>query len=172
MFRVSFPFTFRRMLLSSELDLKVRMPWLFRILRIVLAVMGVWLLVEFFTGRGGSRELAVAVLALVVAVFAKYVSAGINFLSLGRLRGDAQAKCVFHERMIVAENMRIPVREVGYDMIVRMVEYRGCYFLITSKIGRSGCMYLLPKDCFVSGDPAEFPAFIEEKTGKPVEYIK
>lgn len=55
---------------------------------------------------------------------------------------------------------------VPYHAVERLYHYRGRYFLFVDRLHA----YILPEDRFVVGDPADFRTFIEEKTGKTVEY--
>jgi len=56
---------------------------------------------------------------------------------------------------------------VPYSAFERLYHYRDRYFLFVDKLHA----YILPEDCFVVGDSADFRDFIEDRTGKTVEYI-
>ncbi len=55
-----------------------------------------------------------------------------------------------------------------YDAYVKVAADSGHYFLLVGKY--SG--YILPKRDFVEGDPAEFAAFITEKTGLEMKFVR
>lgn len=54
---------------------------------------------------------------------------------------------------------------VPYSAFERLYHYRERYFLFVDRLHA----YILPEDCFVVGDSADFRTFIEEKTGRRVE---
>ena len=56
---------------------------------------------------------------------------------------------------------------VPYRAFERLYYDRGRYFLFVDRLHA----YILPEDRFVVGDPADFRAFIEEKTGRRVESL-
>ena len=55
-----------------------------------------------------------------------------------------------------------------YDAYVKVAADSGHYFLLVGKYGG----YILPKRDFVEGDPAEFAAFITEKTGLEMKFVR
>lgn len=57
--------------------------------------------------------------------------------------------------------------QVSYDQITRVFHYRERYFLFLD----NRRAHILPEAHFAVGDPNDFPAFIEDRTGKQVEYI-
>ena len=58
--------------------------------------------------------------------------------------------------------------QMPYSAFERILHYRGRYFLFVDRMHA----YILPEDRFAVGDPADFPRFIAEKIGKPIESIK
>jgi len=55
-----------------------------------------------------------------------------------------------------------------YNGFVKLLENKSYYFLYIQK--RAG--YILPKDQFTQGDPADFGAFIAGKTGLPIKRVR
>lgn len=55
-----------------------------------------------------------------------------------------------------------------YDALMKIVEDKNYFFLFVQKYSA----YIVPKCDFTSGDPAEFSAFIAEKTGLEVKHSK
>lgn len=57
---------------------------------------------------------------------------------------------------------------IHYDVFLRLVENDKYFFLFIQKYSA----HVLPKDQFTQGDPADFSAFIAEKTGLQIERMK
>lgn len=70
------------------------------------------------------------------------------------------------ERVEITTNVDAGVSK--YDAYVKVAADSGRYFLLVGKY--SG--YILPKRDFVEGDPAEFAAFITEKTGLEMKFVR
>ena len=70
------------------------------------------------------------------------------------------------ERVEITTNVDAGVSK--YDAYVKVAADSGRYFLLVGKY--SG--YILPKRDFVEGEPAEFAAFITEKTGLEMKFVR
>ena len=70
------------------------------------------------------------------------------------------------ERVEITTNVDAGVSK--YDAYVKVAADSGHHFLLVGKY--SG--YILPKRDFVEGDPAEFAAFITEKTGLEMKFVR
>ena len=58
--------------------------------------------------------------------------------------------------------------QYAYTAFSALYHSRGNYYLYVDK----GHAFVLPERCFTRGDPAEFGAFIAEKTGLEMKEIK
>ena len=57
---------------------------------------------------------------------------------------------------------------VHYDAFIKIVENKGYYLLFITKYSA----HVLPKCDFTQGEPEEFRAFISEKTGLEIKYVR
>ena len=62
------------------------------------------------------------------------------------------------------------ITHIPYDSIGRVLVYHDCFYLILKAEDFPSIVH--PKSCFTVGNSHDFEAFIQEKTGKPVEDIK
>ena len=68
--------------------------------------------------------------------------------------------CVFGDETFAIRN-KLESGESKYPALIKLVETDGYFLLYVQK----GAAYIVPKSAFTVGDPAQFAAFIEEKTG-------
>lgn len=111
----------------------------------------VYLLVGVFFG----------VLALFLPYFSAFSSKKISSLAL------EDTVITFGEERIEAENRAIS-SQYPYTTVIAIYHKKGRYFL---RMGPRQ-MLILPETSFVEGDPAHFAAFIEERCGQPIQYLK
>lgn len=70
------------------------------------------------------------------------------------------------ERVEISTNLDAGVAK--YDAFVKIAEDSEHYFLLVGKYGG----HILPKHNFVEGEPAKFAAFIAEKTGLEMKFVR
>ncbi|MGN0801626.1 MAG: YcxB family protein [Candidatus Faecivicinus sp.] len=75
-------------------------------------------------------------------------------------RAVGETVCVFGDETFAIRN-RLESGESKYPVLIKLVETDGYFLLYVQK----GVAYIVPKNAFTVGDPAQFAAFIEEKTG-------
>lgn len=66
------------------------------------------------------------------------------------------------------EQSQFGTSQLKYSIILQVVEDPSHYFLFVS----GNAAHMLRKDAFTQGDPEQFREFIQQKTGKAVEFVK
>lgn len=84
----------------------------------------------------------------------------------GRNRGIKEISYTFCDETLLIQDA-LEEGKLGYAAFTKLVEDRKRYFLFVQK----HAAYILPKSDFTEGDPAEFGAFIAEKTGLKVKRV-
>ena len=155
----------------QKLYQKTVQPWWWKVFAVVMLLAGVFLVL------GGALMLALDEEVFVQALVSLLMGALLVLLTLFRTRINAWAARRNTPKM---ENLTLKlgdteltekysgvVVQMPYHNIARVFHYRSCYFLFLD----DRRAHILPERAFVVGDPKDFPAFIEEKTGKRIEYI-
>ena len=153
-----------------------RRKYLFRrIFLTVLGLMGVvcglMLLMVFDQLTGGEKVITVGsaligILALVESIFLRRLSVWRSTKLLKK--GVATRLFHFEEETLETEHPDVEISRYPYSAFAAIYETDGYFVLLLDDIyGMT-----VAKNGFTSGDPDEFRAFITEKTGKPMQYIK
>ena len=134
-----------------------------RILYLMMCIV-FWGLVFFVVGWD-VVSIAFAILVTLITLFYPVIMGW--SIRRGMTRKVKESEFRFsEERVEITTNVDAGVSK--YDAYVKIAESRACYFLLVGKY--SG--YILPKRDFVEGEPAAFAAFITEKTGLEMKFVR
>lgn len=155
----------------QKLYQKTVQPWWWKAFAVVILLFGVFLVL------GGALVLTLDKEVFGQALFFLLMGVFLVLLTLFRTRINAWAA---RRNMPKMENLTLKlgdteltekysgvVVQMPYHNIARVFHYREYYFLFLD----DRRAHILPERAFAVGDPRAFPAFIEEKTGKRIEYI-
>lgn len=110
-------------------------------------------------------KILISVLALLVWAIALFLDRFVGWrIYRGRNRGVKEISYTFCDETLLIQDA-LEEGKIGYAAFTRLAEDRKRYFLFVQK----HAAYILPKSDFTQGDPAEFAAFIAEKTGLKVK---
>ena len=134
--------------------------------RILFAMLSIvsWGLVFFVVGR----DAVFIVYSTLVTLYTLFFPVMMGWrIRRGMNRKVKESELRFsEERVEITTNVDAGVSK--YDAYVKVAADSGHYFLLVGKY--SG--YILPKRNFVEGEPAEFAAFITEKTGLEMKRMR
>lgn len=146
-------------------------PWWWKVFAVIMLLAGVFLVLSC------GVLLAVDEEVFAQALFAFLMGGLLVLLTLFRTRINAWAA---RRNMPKMENLTFKLSgteiteqydgatvQMPYSGIARVIHYKGYYFLFLDKRRA----HILPERAFVVGDVRDFPAFIEDRTGKRIEYI-
>lgn len=106
-------------------------------------------------------KILLSVLALLVWAIVLFLDRFVGWrVYRGRNRGVKEISYTFCGETLLIQDA-LEEGKIGYAAFTRLAEDRKRYFLFVQK----HAAYILPKSDFTQGDPAEFAAFIAEKTG-------
>lgn len=134
-----------------------------RILYLMMCIV-FWGLVLFMVGRD-IVFVAFAILVTLITLFYPLIMGW----RIRRGMNQKLKECTYRfseERVEITTNLNAGVAK--YDAYVKIAEDSEHYFLLVGKYGG----YILPKRNFVEGEPAEFAAFITEKTGLEMKFVR
>lgn len=80
---------------------------------------------------------------------------------------DAERRFIFQDEQLCSSGTQCEAC-YDYDAVTYIRENAERFFLYTS----DNQFYIFRKDSFTQGDPEQFREFIQQKTGKAVEYVK
>ena len=87
---------------------------------------------------------------------------------IGRKMRMGERTYSYYEDHIESQRNGVQTR-ISYEAIGRVLSYRDSFYLL---MGAEQAFCLVsPMDSFRVGNPDDFQQFIQEKTGKPVEYV-
>ena len=134
-----------------------------RILFAMLCIVS-WGLVFFVVGR----DVVFIVYSTLVTLYTLFFPVMMGWrIRRGMNRKVKESELRFsEERVEITTNVDAGVSK--YDAYVKVAADSGHYFLLVGKY--SG--YILPKRDFVEGEPAAFAAFITEKTGLEMKFVR
>lgn len=113
----------------------------------------------------GEDKILMLVLALLVWAIALFLDRFVGWrVYRGRNRGVKEISYTFCDETLLIQDA-LKEGKIGYAAFTRLVEDRKRYFLYVQK----RAAFILPKSDFTKGDPAEFAAFIAEKTGLKIK---
>ena len=134
-----------------------------RILYLMMCIV-FWGLVLFMVGR----DIVFVAFAILITLLTLFLPVIMGW----RIRRGMNQKLTESEFRFSEERVEITTNlDAGvakYDAFVKIAEDSEHYFLLVGKY--SG--YILPKRDFVEGEPAKFAAFIAEKTGLEMKFVR
>lgn len=101
---------------------------------------------------------AFGLLFLLIGLFLGRISGWVTWHRMNR--AVVETVYVFGDEAFTVSN-RLENVESKYPVLIKLVETDGYFLLYVQK----AAAYIVPKNAFTAGDPAQFAAFIEEKTG-------
>lgn len=172
-FQCEVHYTYQDMLALTKLVAKTYRKWWSILLRVLLIVLGAFLLLTFLLSvwllGDPVEELLVpgivGALCLLVGLFRHRLNALQSYRMLvkgaedGRFTLDEDG---FHEETAKGHS------DHPYSAFFEIMYYRERYFLFLDKRHA----YVLPLRCLVEGDPAALGSFLEQKCGKPVRTVR
>ncbi len=139
-----------------------RRPWVVRWILFtayVLYIADVW---RMFAPGQKAVFAVVVVITAVLLLFMPRITAWRMSRRLNPKMGEEEFR--FCEDILrVSSNLQSG--EIKYDTYLHLVETRGYFVLYI----QNRLAHVIPKSAFVQGDPADFAAFIQEKTGLKLE---
>lgn len=155
----------------QKLYQKTVQPWWWKALALVMLLAGVFLVF------GGALMLALDEEVFGQALVSLLMGGLLILLTLFRTRINAWGSrrqamktgnlTIKFSAEGLTETSRMGTFSMPYGNVERVFYYRERYFLFLDKRHA----HILPERAFAVGDPKDFPAFIEDRTGKRVEYI-
>lgn len=134
-----------------------------RILYLMMCIV-FWGLVLFMVGRD-VVFVAFAILITLLTLFLPVIMGWRIRRGMNQKLKESEYR-FSEERVEITTNLDAGVAK--YDAFVKIAEDSEHYFLLVGKYGG----YILPKRDFVEGEPAEFAAFITEKTGLEMKFVR
>lgn len=134
-----------------------------RILYLMMCIV-FWGLVLFMVGRD-IVFVAFAILITLITLFLPVIMGWRIRRGMNQKLTESEFR-FSEERVEITTNLDAGVAK--YDAFVKIAEDSEHYFLLVGKY--SG--YILPKRDFVEGEPAKFAAFIAEKTGLEMKFVR
>ena len=134
-----------------------------RILFVMLCIVS-WGLVFFVVGRD-VVFIAYSILVTLYTLFFPVIMGWRIRRGLNRKVKESEYR-FSEERVEITTNVDAGVSK--YDAYVKLASDRERYFLLVGKYGG----HILPRRDFVKGEPAEFAAFITEKTGLEMKFVR
>ena len=162
---------------KSRVILKKRTPWLFRLIRIAMLAVGlflIWLLRKNWVQDGTAprpHEILLTAFYLLFPIFTVPFTALLE--SLAVKMGGEQGLLVFDSTGLTQKCGRQTV-QLSYKRMAKiytLLESDTSFYLMCGVgFGREK-VYMIPKDAFVEGTPDDFRAQLRKKTGLPIEKI-
>ncbi|MBQ2956688.1 MAG: YcxB family protein [Clostridia bacterium] len=164
--RFEVPFTINRDLMKIFAGYSSA-RWAFRLRRILFLVLGcLELFLASLSGFHSILPVIIGVLSLLLAVFYSQYLQWWYWRRNKPKAGTAVVYTFFEDRFTAVSGTLS--QSAQYDDLFEVVETKAVFGLRRDKSGAA----ILPKSCFTVGSPDDFRAFIEEKTGKKIKFIR
>ncbi len=153
----------------QKLYQKKMLPWWKYVFAIIMLLAGAIIVVEgillLALGNIGQGLFSLALGLLLALLF--LFRARVNAWSARRNMAKMENMTIKLSADHITETNAGAMFQVPYGNVERVFYYRERYFLFLDKRHA----HILPEAHFAVGDPKDFSAFIEDRTGKQVEYI-
>lgn len=119
------------------------------------------------TGEGITLAIWGYILAVLSIAGSVLMERYLAWKSASRIQGEPEELFFFSEDNLLAESGKEKIIH-RYDKLIAGAESQNYFIVFLDR--DSG--YVLPKEKFVVGDPAQFKAFLERKMGKKIPFVK